>query len=75
MEIRNPSMTARDAANEFARTAFGEPRKVGEYQPLGNQNGKHYADFRLVGGVRWYSVSVLDDYSGWRIDISETADA
>lgn len=62
MRICEPRTTARDAADRFAATAFGEPRTVGEVKHLRGQ-----LRFRLVNGTHWYRVSMIPDFSGWEI--------
>jgi hypothetical protein len=63
-----PNMNARDAADEFARTAFGEPRKVGKWRDIGYRtNGPHlFGEFQLVHGIKWYSV--LLDCPVWVVE-------
>lgn len=68
MRIDGHNMTARDAAAEFARTAFDDPRTVGTFRNREHGHHHHYADFQLVGGVRWYEVWLLYDYSAWNIE-------
>jgi hypothetical protein len=60
MEIRNPQITARQAADIFAAENFGEPRKVGRWI-------NSPASFQLVGGVKVYGVESLPNFTGWRI--------
>lgn len=65
MRIGTTNTTAKQAADEFAATAFETPRKVGAWrksprEPLVPQ-------FRLVGGRQWYSVLLADDRRGWEI--------
>jgi hypothetical protein len=65
-------MTARDAADKFASTAFDEPRKVGTWRAIpGALRHHHHADFQLENGLRWYEVWMRHDYSGWTIELKE----
>jgi hypothetical protein len=70
MRITTGHLTAREAADEFARTAFDPPRAVGTWRNRERGCHHHYADFQLVGGVRWYEVWLLFDYSGWNIEVA-----
>ena len=71
IRIDGHNRTARDAADEFARTAFEEPRKVGVFRNREHGHHNHYADFQLIDGARWYEVWLLWDYSGWNIAETE----
>lgn len=69
MQIREPGFTARDAADYFAREAFAEQRKVGEWENVaGSSRHHHCARFRLIGGRQWYGVWMLADYSGFSVE-------
>ena len=63
MIIRNTQMTARQAADEFARTYSDEGRKVGCVAASPDAA----LLFTFVGGTRWYAVRCLPDYSGWDV--------
>jgi hypothetical protein len=71
MRIDGYKMNAREAADEFARTAFDEPRKVGRWRTREHGHISHYADFQLIGGTRWYEVWLLANHSGWNIEVAE----
>jgi len=60
MAIEDKTITARQAAERFAETAFDEPRKVGCY--LINPSR-----FQLVDGRKWYQINPLPNYAGWEI--------
>ena len=61
--------TARDVAEEFARSFWGRPRKIRDF------NGVPEATFKIVGGSAAYcvhhqprSLAAPALYSVWRID-------
>lgn len=60
MQIRNPKMSARDAAVEFAATNWPARRFIGEYLMLDGR-----LRFRLIDGVKWYVVVPIP--GGWQI--------
>ena len=64
MIIQDSQCTARQAADKFAR-AYDGGRKVG-FTGLRPDN-QFGLSFQFVGGVRWYAVTCLPDYSGWEI--------
>ena len=64
MNIVEESATARDAAERFAESYSDEPRKVGTVVTPPDAKPCEI-DFQFVGGVRWYSVRMAPDYSGW----------
>lgn len=57
-QIQNPKLTAREAGEQFARTAWSEPREIDQW--IGNR-------FQLVNGRNWYQVNPVD--GGWEIDV------
>jgi hypothetical protein len=61
------NMTARDAAKQFAETFQEEPRKVGTVLNIAGCDPGKGIQFRLVGGLAWYTVRMLPDYSGWEV--------
>lgn len=64
MTIKNSTITARQAAEQFAREAFGEHRVV---ESISRQDENGSATFRLVNGVKTYVVRCLPDFTGWEI--------
>lgn len=62
MRIEQPHITARQAADIFAKEAWEKPRKVGKWK----QNGLT-PSFQLVHGIQWYSVLLLPHCEGWEI--------
>ncbi len=65
-EIYDKTITARQAAERFAREVCDDPRKVACYliEP---------PRFQLVGGWRWYRIEPLPNYAGWGI-VAENGD-
>lgn len=69
MRIDGYKTTARDAAEEFAKTAWEEPRQVGRFEAVKtNKAGAMHAQFQLVHGVRWYGVWLTWDYASWSVE-------
>ena len=62
-EYKHPEATAKQAAEHFAAIVCDDRRKVGTVIAAPDAALK----FQLVGGVRWYAVRCLPDYSGWEI--------
>lgn len=62
-QVYSPNKTAKEAAQEFARTHWAEPRKITGFQPDGT--------FKLVRGLRTYRVFKKDDL--WVIEFTEEA--
>jgi uncharacterized membrane-anchored protein len=62
MRITAQRMTARQAADHFAETAWEQPRKVGKWKHAGVT-----PCFQLVRGSQWYSVDILPHGEGWEI--------
>ena len=65
--IQDTKLTARDAAEKFAATYFGEPRKIGDWKPSTRHDTKTVALFRLANGIKTYAVTVTPDHDGWEI--------
>ena len=61
MLIADRKKTARQAAQEFAETAFETKRRIGKWE-----SDALTPRFQLVGGMgQWYAVLLADD--GWEI--------
>ena len=60
MRILDSSMTKKQAAKQFAATAFDEPREIGTWliNPF---------RFQLEHGRKWYRVEFLSDFTGLEI--------
>jgi len=69
MLITDPSATARDAAEQYARNYSESGRKVGNVRVIERSSATPGGgiDFQLANGVRWYSVRMRHDYAGWLI--------
>jgi hypothetical protein len=63
MVISNPQLTARQAADEFARSYCDGGRRVGCV--VASPDAALL--FQFQGGIRWYAVRCLPDFSGWDI--------
>lgn len=63
MRIIQPGITARQAADVFAAKYDDEGREVGH---VALRPGVALL-FQFVGGVRWYAVTLLPDYTGWEV--------
>lgn len=76
-EIQNPQITARQAAEQWAETAFGQPRKVRgiEVLPGDDPTLSRGCSFNLVDGVKEYQVRPLPNYAGWAVGDLEGLDA
>lgn len=61
-------MTARQAADEFARTAFENPRKVQVFKPTDHPSRDLCGTFHLVDGCRWYEVWLSFDKRYFNIE-------
>ena len=59
-------LTAQDAAETFARTAWEQPRKVDPRSWSRGPTDK-LDEFALVGGTRRYSITCNESYTGWDI--------
>lgn len=68
MKIQNPELTARQAAEQFAQQYSEEGREVGTVLIAAGAEPGHNIDFQFVGGVRWYGVRLLPDFSGWDVE-------
>ena len=68
MLIPGADKTPREAAVEFAAKYSDDgPRRVGTV--VTPQDVPFGLNFRFVGGVRWYSVRLAPDHSGWIVEI------
>jgi hypothetical protein len=65
MKFYNTHISAEVAARMFAEQAFGEKRRVGTIV-VGN-GLPVVMSFQLVGGSKWYAVSMLPHYAGWEV--------
>jgi hypothetical protein len=61
-------LTARDAADEFAKTFQEQPRKVQRFKPTGKIGPGLQGTFQLVDGSQWYEVWLSFDYRYWNIE-------
>lgn len=61
MVIKNPKLTARAAADEFAATHWEKRRYIGQWD---NRNGVFW--FKLEDGVKWYKVLPFG-VIGWEV--------
>lgn len=73
MLVTQPKATAHDAARIFAESYSDEGRKVGATRDIPRSTATPLGglDFQLEGGVRWYSVRMKHDYSGWLVSIAD----
>jgi len=62
MQILDKTITPRQAADQFA-AAYGDGRRVGTIVAAPDAALK----FQFAGGLRWYAVKLLPDYSGFDV--------
>jgi len=73
--INNPKLTAREAAEQFAATAFEEPRRVDwatlevNERTVPHSDSRLVATFRLLGGTLLYDLYALPAWKGWVIQV------
>ena len=63
------ALAQRGLSEAFAKTAFDEPRKVGNWKTFAESpRHHHHADFQLVNGRQWYEVWLSADCRYWTIE-------
>lgn len=63
--IYGPHISSENAISEYSRLVFGERRVIQcrVNTPAGLQ-------FKFLDGLRWYLVTVADNYQGWNVEVT-----